>query len=65
MEDEKRKTDKQNLLKHPKCPLAVPNKHRENSSKLSPGMETYFGAIQSEKIIGDNRLNRIRKDKFK
>ena len=47
MEDEKRKRDKQNLQKHPKCPLVVPNKHRENSSKLSPGMKTYFGAIRS------------------
>ena len=70
-----RKRDTKNSQKFSKRPLVVTNKHPENqdvfsSSKLSTGMKTYVGTIQSKEkkksyIIGDSHFNRIRKDKFK
>ena len=67
--------DTKNSQKFSKRPLVVTNKHPENqdvfsSSKLSIGMKTYIGTIQSKEkkksyIIGDSHFSRICKDKFK
>ena len=63
------------MQKTTKRPLVVTNKHPENqdvfdSSKLSAGMKTYVGTIQSTEkkksyVIGDSHFNRIRKGKCK
>ena len=69
-----RRRDTQNLQIHCKHLLVVTNKHPENqdvfnSSKFSPGIKTYTGAVRTKEkkksyTIGDRHFNRIRKNKF-